>query len=671
MKASSEHLDLYTYLFRVTPLIRDLHFFSYAIHSLQHYSAPFLHLPTVKQMDTHVVGVLGGGQLGRMLVEAAHRLNIKVVILDAPKAPAKQINALVDHVDGSFKNSSDVRALRSRCDVITYEIEHVDIRVLEELEIEEPRLPDFHWSFIQPHWRSVKWIQDKYRQKQHYASHGVPTAESIAVGTSEPQGLLDIANQLGGFPLMLKTRRDAYDGRGNYPLRSVSDIEPALKALKGDLYVEKWANFKVELAVMVVKTSQDCTVELATSNKHSRAERLWRDITHAYPAVETVHEDSICKLVYAPARSIPRKILVKAQDLARRAVATFLGTGVFGVEMFLLEDDRLIVNEIAPRPHNSGHYTIEACHMSQYEAHLRAILPNLAETIMPGATDLLTPDTHAVMLNILGGPAPDSHLLVAKAALQIPGAKIHLYGKGDGRPGRKMGHVTLIASTMQEAENKVQPLIDWVDAIRAHKFDMPTSPESDSAAVVIETFNRLSRSRSGPTKSKPLIGVTMGLDSDLPVLRPGLAVLDSFHIPYEVTVTSAHRTPARMLAYAHNAAGRGLKVIIAAAGGAAHLPGMLASSSPLPVIGVPIKGSSMDGMDSLLSIVQMPKGVPVACVAVDNSTNAALLALRILGVKDERLVEEMKKYMQDMEADVLEKVAKLEAGGWEVYGAIN
>ena len=622
-------------------------------------------------MDTHVVGVLGGGQLGRMLVEAAHRLNIKVVILDAPQAPAKQINALADHVDGSFKNSSDVRTLRSRCDVITYEIEHVDIRVLEELEIEKADIPGYNWSFVQPHWRSVKWIQDKYRQKQHYASHGVPTAQSVAVGTSVPQGLLEIANQLGGFPLMLKTRRDAYDGRGNYPLRSVSDIEPALKTLKGDLYVEKWANFKMELAVMVVKTSQNCTMELATSSSHSRAEHWWRDITHAYPAVETVHEDSICKLVYAPARSVSKEILVKAQDLARRAVATFLGTGVFGVEMFLLEDDSLIVNEIAPRPHNSGHYTIEACHMSQYEAHIRAILPNLAETITRGATDLLTADTHAVMLNILGGPAPDSHLLVAQAALRIPGAKVHLYGKGEGRPGRKMGHITVVASSMAEAEIKMQPLVNWVDAIRAHKFDLTASPDSDPAGAIAETFVELSANRLVSVRPKPLVGVTMGSDSDMAVLQPGLAILNSFNVPYEVTITSAHRTPARMFAYAQSAAARGLKVIIAAAGGAAHLPGMLASGTPLPVIGLPVKGSSMDGMDSLLSIVQMPRGVPVACVAVNNSTNAALLALRILGVSREETLEQMEEYMQDMENEVVKKAERLEDVGWMEFGGFD
>ena len=622
-------------------------------------------------MDTHVVGVLGGGQLGRMLVEAAHRLNIKVVVLDAPNAPAKQINALGNHVDGSFKNSLDVRTLRSRCDVMTYEIEHVDVRVLEDLETEKPQVPGFNWSFIQPHWRSVKWIQDKYRQKQHYVSHGVPSADSVALGTSVPQGLLDVANQLGGFPLMLKTRRDAYDGRGNYPLRSVADIEPALKALKGDLYVEKWANFQMELAVMVVKTSQNCTLELAASDKHSRAEHWWRDITHAYPAVETVHEDSICKLVYAPARSASKTILIEAQDLARRAVATFLGTGVFGVEMFLLEDDSLVVNEIAPRPHNSGHYTIEACHMSQYEAHLRAILPNLAETIPPGATNLLTPDTHAIMLNVLGGAAPESHLLVAKAALKIPGAKIHLYGKGDGRPGRKMGHITLIASSMDEAEAKMQPLVNWVDAIRAHKLDRLPFADSDAAEAIIKTFDKLSASRSSPAKPKPLISVTMGSDSDLAVLKPGLAILKSFNVPYEVTITSAHRTPGRMFAYAQDAAARGLKVIIAAAGGAAHLPGMLASGTPLPVIGVPVKGSNMDGMDSLLSIVQMPKGVPVACVAVDNGTNAALLALRILGTKDEKVLDLMEGYMEAMKGEVVKNAERLARVGWEKYGSVD
>ena len=227
-------------------------------------------------MEQCVVGVLGGGQLGRMLVEAAHRLNISVVILDAPNSPAKQISA-AQHVDGSFKNAADVRKLKSMCDVITYEIEHVDTKVLEELEAEQATIPGTDWSIIQPHFRTVREIQDKFQQKRHLENHGIPVAESKAVGTSNPQGLKDIADSLGGFPLMLKTRRDAYDGRGNYPLRSLSDVELALKTLRGDLYVERWANFKMELAVMVVKTNQAAT----------RGEHQWQAMTHAYAATGT------------------------------------------------------------------------------------------------------------------------------------------------------------------------------------------------------------------------------------------------------------------------------------------------------------------------------------------------------------------------------------------------
>ena len=618
-------------------------------------------------MDSHTVGVLGGGQLGRMLVEAAHRLNIKVAILDTPGSPAKQINS-VTHVDGSFKNKADVHKLRALCDVITYEIEHIDVKVLEELEEDFPSLPGSpDWSIVQPSWWTVRCIQDKYQQKQHYAGYGLPTAESIAVGTSVPQGVKDIADRLGGFPLMLKTRRHAYDGRGNYPMKSVADIEPALEVLKGDLYVERWVNFTMELAVVVVKTVPRAAG--SASDPTSASHLGWRDITHAYPAVETIHQDSICKLVYVPARHVSRAILQKARNLARQAVSTFIGTGVFGVEMFLLEDDRLLINEIAPRPPGWGHYTIEACHMSQYEAHLRAVLPDLAPTISAGATDRLTPSTHAIMLNVLGGPAPDSHLIVIRGALKVAGAKTHLDGKGDGRPGRKMGHITVIASTMAAAEAKMQPLIDMFDAVRAHQNDTFPSPH-DAAAAISATAATLGRSRPA-RRPQPLVGVTMGSDSDLPVLRAGLQILDEFHVPYEVTITSAHRTPARMLEYARRAAPRGLRCLIAAAGGAAHLPGMLASSTRLPVIGVPVKAKAMDGMDSLLSIVQMPRGVPVACVAVDNSTNAALLAIRILGGAadaDDALGDAMDKYMADMEDSVVAKAQHLERAGWAEYG---
>ncbi|ETI19360.1 phosphoribosylaminoimidazole carboxylase, ATPase subunit [Cladophialophora carrionii CBS 160.54] len=605
-------------------------------------------------MDGHVIGVLGGGQLGRMQVEAANRLNIQVAVLDSENAPAKQINLVASdkHVTGSFAKASDVKELAAKCDVITYEIEHVDTKVLEELEEQRPHVEGSTWSRIQPSWRTVRTIQDKFVQKQHYAQYGIPTAKSIAVGTSHPQGLKDIAEQLG-YPMMLKSRTEAYDGRGNYPVQSVKDIEPALAALKDrPLYAEKWANFKMELAVMVVKTAQEADLG------------SWEKNTLAYPTVETIHEDSICKLVYAPARDVSKQVAKAAQDLARQAVSTFLGTGVFGVELFLLDDDSLLINEIAPRPHNSGHYTIEACHMSQYEAQIRAILPGLASRIPAGATELTV--KAAIMLNILGGPQPDSHLLVAQAALDVPGAKIHLYGKGDGRPGRKMGHITITGSSISECEIKMHPLIQWVDAVRLHRNDKSSS----SAASIAATQAELLKKNPAPSP-RALVAVCMGSDTDLATLRPGLTLLDTMDIPYEVHITSAHRTPQYMLDFGKKAAARGLKAIIAAAGGAAHLPGMMASETPVPVIGVPVKASSMDGLDSLMAIVQMPRGIPVATVGIGNSVNAAILAARIVGSSEEKARDWVAEHLKKMEEENLEKEQRLQSEGWKVYKKVD
>ena len=279
------------------------------------------------------IGVLGGGQLGRMLTEAANRLGIKVVTLDVEGAPAKQINAHTNHVNGSYSDPHAIRELAQKCDVLTIEIEHVDTDVLEDLAdgtetTEDWRLIRSTKIEVQPSWRTIRIIQDKFKQKEHLISHGIATAKCIALENGTLQEIIEISEELG-YPLMLKSRTDAYDGRGNYPIGSSRDIENALAAL-GDrpLYAEQWAHFKMELAVMVIKT------------KDGHLDREWGESTLAYPVVETVHEDSICKLVYAPARNIPEVIVRKAQDLARRAVAGLWGKGVFGVEMFLLESGK-------------------------------------------------------------------------------------------------------------------------------------------------------------------------------------------------------------------------------------------------------------------------------------------------------------------------------------------
>ncbi len=161
--------------------------------------------------------------------------------------------------------------------------------------------------------------------------------------------------------------------------------------------------------------------------------------------------------------------------------------------------------------------------------------------------------------------------------------------------------------------------------------------------------------------STATVGVIMGSDSDWPVLEAAGQALDEFDVPYEVGVYSAHRTPRRMLDYAASAAGRGLKVVIAGAGGAAHLPGMVAAATPLPVIGVPVPLKHLDGLDSLLSIVQMPAGVPVATVSVGGARNAGLLAVRMLAASDATLRTRMESYQADLEQLVLDKDATLRA----------
>ncbi|KAG0683991.1 phosphoribosylaminoimidazole carboxylase ade2 [Pichia californica] len=564
-------------------------------------------------MDSQVVGILGGGQLGRMIVEAASRLNIKTIILEnGEDSPAKQINANGEHINGSFKNIDDIRKLASKCDVLTVEIEHVDVEALKTIAKETG-------VKIYPSPETIEIIKDKYRQKEHLIENNVAVADSVSVESNITE-LKNIGTKFG-YPYMLKSKTEAYDGRGNFVIKDESYIEEALKILHNrPLYAEKWAPFTMELAVMVVR------------NPNGEV--------FSYPTVETIHKDNICHTVYAPARTNDT-IQTKAQLLAKKAVSTFPGAGIFGVEMFLLPNGELLINEIAPRPHNSGHYTIDACVTSQFEAHIRAItgLP------MPkNFTCFSTPQTNSIMLNILGFDQPNGELEMCKRALETSNTSVYLYGKST-RPKRKMGHINIVSGSMSDCERRLAYI--------------------EGNDITIE--NQISESNISGTSKSPLVGVIMGSDSDLPVMSAGCNILKKFGVPFEVTIVSAHRTPQRMAKYAIEAPKRGLKCIIAGAGGAAHLPGMVAAMTPLPVIGVPVKGSTLDGVDSLHSIVQMPRGIPVATVAINNSTNAALLAVRILGASDTKWISEMETYMNSMEDEVLGKANKLETEGYEEY----
>lgn len=554
-----------------------------------------------------------------MLVEAAHRLNVKTVILDKGLSPAKQINALDSHVDGSFTEIEGITKLAEKCDVLTVEIEHVDVDALEAVS-RKLGVP------IYPLPETIRTIQDKYLQKEHLVQHGVAVVESQAVENSA-DALYSVGSEYG-YPFMLKSRTMAYDGRGNFVVRTKDDVARALQFLADrPLYAEKWCPFTHELAVMVVR-NLDGEV-------------------FAYPTVETIHKDNICHTVFAPAR-VADSVQERASILAQNAVKSFPGCGIFGVEMFLLASGDLLINEIAPRPHNSGHYTIDACVTNQFEAHVRAV----AGLPMPhGFTNLATSNTHAIMLNVLGDESEKSaELAICRRALQTPNASVYLYGK-ESKPKRKMGHINIVLASRAEAEAKLRYI---------ETGERAGADESAGAGA--------GAGDSGPGQlPRPLVSIIMGSDSDLPVMAVGANILKKFGVPFELTIVSAHRTPHRMTKFAVEAAGRGVKAIIAGAGGAAHLPGMVAAMTPLPVIGVPVKGSTLDGVDSLHSIVQMPRGIPVATVAINNATNAALLAIRILGTLDYKWLDKMAAYMASMEEEVLGKAERLESVGYEKY----
>jgi phosphoribosylaminoimidazole carboxylase len=587
------------------------------------------------------VGVLGGGQLGRMLAQEAVKMGVRLRVLDPTTAdgdgetPGCPAAAVAQQTLGSFSNPDDVAAFAaSGVDILTVEIEHVDADALEKVAAASG-------VDVEPTPATLRLIQDKFGQKRHFADAGVAVADHAAVPD------LDAAVAVGerfGYPFMLKARRGAYDGKGNAVVVSRADVEAAARSLggfeTGNLYAEKWAPFVKELAVMVARSRSGEVLP--------------------FPVVETVHRDSICWVTEAPADVSPRT-REAAAAAAAAAVAALDGAGVFGVEMFLLPDGSLLLNEVAPRPHNSGHYTIEGCVTSQFEQHLRAVLGwPLGDPSLRGSGAGGVGGESAIMLNILGAADGDAGVVQAHEtmarAYATPGASVHWYGKDGVAKGRKVGHVTILGRSRAEARARLAR-VDADAALALEKSSPSFSPSSSSSTNMFP-----------PTTAK--VGIIMGSDSDLPTMAAARDALLEFGIEAEVTVVSAHRTPDRMVSYAREAASRGIKVIIAGAGGAAHLPGMVAAMTPLPVVGVPVvptSGGRLDGMDALLSIVQMPRGVPVATVAIGNAANAGLLAARILGCEDATLRGKMEAWQLAQRDVVLGKAARLEEGGVDAY----
>ena len=351
-----------------------------------------------------ILGIIGGGQLGMMLTEAAKNMPLdisKVIVLDPTKnCPAAKVGA--EQIVAGFKDESSIRELADRSDIITYEIESGDSIVLKKLESK---------CQINPSPETLSIIQDKLSQKKFLKENNIPVGKFSEITLRSE---LEAKIEEFGLPILLKTRRDAYDGRGNFKITSVEQISDALNLFEGrSLMVEEFVDFKMEVSVIAARNTAG---EIKT-----------------YPVVENIHEDNILKMTIAPAR-INTEISKNAEEIAHKTMEVLHGAGVFGIEMFVTQDDQILINEIAPRVHNSGHHTLQSSKTSQFEQHLRAILGlNL------GSTELLHP---AIMYNILG---PKNFKGVYKIpTIDFDNAFLKMYGKLESKPKRKIGHVNLV-----------------------------------------------------------------------------------------------------------------------------------------------------------------------------------------------------------------------------------
>lgn len=366
-------------------------------------------------MNTPIrIGIIGGGQLGKMIAQEAKKLSFSIIILDPTKdCPASSLAD--EQIVADFADRNAIIELAKKSDILTYEIELSNAQVLRELEEEHTIAPSSY---------TLKIVQDKLLQRRVLKEHNLPVPEFEEVNSRE--SLLEALNRLG-YPAILKARRGSYDGRGNFLIKSSNDIEEALKFMYNKpSFLEEFVPFSKEVSIMVTKNFDG-------------------EVT-SFPLVENIHRDNILHLTMAPAR-VNESIKEEAKSVAEKTMRVLKGAGIFGIEMFVA--DKVMINEIAPRPHNSGHYSIEACDISQFEMHLRAIL-NLP---LPKPR-LLTP---ACMINIISDESYDEYAIEGlDDLLSIEGVTLHIYGKKLAKKGRKLGHITATDTSIEGAISKAE-----------------------------------------------------------------------------------------------------------------------------------------------------------------------------------------------------------------------
>ena len=367
------------------------------------------------------LGIIGGGQLGMMITEAAQNLNdeiSEITVLDPTEnCPAAQAGA--KQIIGDFKDKDAIVKLAEQSDIITYEIESGNTDVLSKLK-----------AVIEPSPSTLSIIQDKLSQKKFLSKNGLPVSQFYEIVSIDD--LHEKINELG-LPVLLKARRDAYDGRGNFKITSLDESEKAYKHFNGkSLMVEKFVNFKMEVSVVAARNTKG---EIAT-----------------YPLVENIHEDNILNMTIAPAR-VSDDVISNAGEIAKKTMQVLKGAGVFGIEMFVDQNNEILINEIAPRVHNSGHHTLQSCKTSQFEQHLRAILG-----LDLGSTDLVH---KTVMYNILGPGGFEGKYKPVK--LENDGVYLKMYGKDISKPQRKLGHFNVV--DMNDSKNTSE-LLTIADEIK-------------------------------------------------------------------------------------------------------------------------------------------------------------------------------------------------------------
>ena len=366
------------------------------------------------------IGILGGGQLARMSAYQAYKLGLEIAILEKEaQSPAGQLTKYeyVGWVDDKKLLKKFVRD----CDIITLENEFIDYRDLEFIE----RLG----RKVLPGSKTISLIQDKLIQKKTFRRNRIPVPEFMEI--REISGFKQVSAKLGKR-FILKSRKMGYDGYGNALVTGEKSFREGIKKLSDrhtQLMAEEYIDFRKELAVMIVRTGREIK---------------------AYPVVETIQKNHICHTVIAPS-GIGYSLEKSAREIAIEAVEAVKGIGIFGVELFITKQNKILVNEMAPRPHNSGHYTIEACVTSQFENHVRAVLG-----FPLGSTEMVKPC--AVMINLLGKKQGAGIVEDYKEAFRNENIHLHIYGKHKSRPGRKMGHITMLGDNPGSVLSKAKQI---------------------------------------------------------------------------------------------------------------------------------------------------------------------------------------------------------------------